>query len=70
MQRVVSYVVLWPGVELVFPALAVYTLNHWTTREVPKSSLFKIFPHFPLLNHYVLNGDNLENRNKQTKIDH
>ena len=27
--------VLQPGIEPVHPALAVQSLNHWTTREVP-----------------------------------
>ena len=29
----------WPGIELGPPALEVWSLNHWTTREVPKTVL-------------------------------
>ena len=31
-----------PGIEPMSPALKVQKLNHWTTREVPDSSVFKI----------------------------
>ena len=30
----------WPGIELRFPALGAWSLDHWTTREVPTVSLF------------------------------
>ena len=26
----------WPGIELTSPALEMWSLNHWTTMEVPK----------------------------------
>ena len=32
--------VSWPRIEPVIPALGVWSLNHWTTREVPRSHLF------------------------------
>lgn len=28
-------VVLWPGIKPVLPALGVWSINHWTAREVP-----------------------------------
>ena len=31
--------VLWPGIESRPPALGAQSLNHWTTREVPQSSV-------------------------------
>ena len=30
--------VLWPGIELGLPALGVWSLRHWITREVPQSA--------------------------------
>ena len=33
--------VFWPGMEPATPALQVWSLNHWTAREVPHSKLFK-----------------------------
>jgi len=29
-----------PGIEPLLPALEVWSLNHWTAREVPKFNLF------------------------------
>ena len=34
----------WPSIKLGFPALGVWNLSHWTTREVPK--LFLKFKHW------------------------
>ena len=33
-----------PGIELVPPAVEVWSLNHWTTRESPSSSSFIYLP--------------------------
>ena len=35
-------VVPWPGIEPGSPALGAWTLNHWTTREVPWTSGFYV----------------------------
>ena len=32
-----------PGIELVSPALEAWSLNHWTTREIPKSVFLNNF---------------------------
>ena len=32
--------VLWPGMELVPPAMEVLILNHWTSREIPNCSFW------------------------------
>ena len=33
----------WPGIELRPQALGAWSLGHWTTREVPKNTLFSDF---------------------------
>ena len=38
--------VLWPGIETVFPALIKWSLNHWTARKVPTWISFKTFSVF------------------------
>ena len=32
-----------PGMQTVPPAVEVWSLNHWTTREVPRISLYQTF---------------------------
>ena len=49
---------IWPGIEPGLPALGAWSLNHWTTREVPHFIfvyLFKIFIYlFYFWLHWVL----------------
>ena len=42
---------LWPGIELVPPTLEVWSLNHWTAREVPKNDFFFFFYFGVVLSH-------------------
>ena len=37
----------WPGIKPMSTAVEARNLNHWTAREVPNLSLFKIMYHFP-----------------------
>ena len=30
------HLIPWPGVEPMLPALGTWSLNHWTTRKVPR----------------------------------
>ena len=39
-----AILVPWPGIEPASPALEAQCLNHWTTREVPKSQFLLVFP--------------------------
>ena len=38
----------WPGIKATPPALEVWGLNHWTTKEVPKGKFFKMLLQAPL----------------------
>ena len=51
----------WPEIELTPPVLEVQSLNHWTTREVPKHN-FLMQPVFEELNElsHILLAFNLE----------
>lgn len=39
-----AILVPWPGIEPASPALEAQCLNHWTTREVPKSQFLLVLP--------------------------
>ena len=50
-----SWLVPWPGIEPMSPAVKAQSLNHWTTREVPKA--------------YALNHYNILKNTKNPKIE-